>query len=168
MVNILRQPTSEELKDFVDISRPLSQRDALRKKIMQYAKDLEAKHTKEYTPYDYPCAKYDFEKAYKDYVAEVGIRTENIRQEEVERLSKFDFDFDKYSDKTRLKLIAVNENQEHRIQQGTKVTETSGYTEVYICPRGHRIKVFIPIEVYKERKEVKIVDKEVKEVKTKK
>lgn len=149
-MDIIRIPTKEEMRDFVDIRTPSHKRNTIKNQLLSNLKVLETEYTKKHEPFDYVCAKVDFLETYDDYMREV-VRRSLSKQTPLTPLAEFKFDFKKYADRNRLKLVLTKEVEEDTLQQGMKVRVHTQYEEIWVCDRGHKLSVFIPKDEYEAR-----------------
>lgn len=143
---IMRAPTEQERSDYrqVGVDTP---KDVFLRKLSF----VEAKYTKEHKPFDGQCAKLDF----VDKLDMIERESERIYgYVRVEDINKIDIgDFEEYGDKDRFELIGDDEEIEMQNVNNTKTAIVTGHTLKYKCKqRGHGISVFVPIDVYGERK----------------
>ncbi len=109
------------------------------------------KFTKEHEPFDEPCARIDIRDELEMVEKESIRRHGFINVKEI----KIDVgDLERYGNPELFELIEDNETYDDTLSaDGRKIKGIIGHTIDYRCKkRGHGISVFIPLEVYNERK----------------
>ena|SRR3990167_10752346 len=145
---ILREPTEEEKKEFIDVRDPLHKQNTPQAQFLLALREKEYEYTKKYLPFDYQCARLDFldklDRAKKE--ATRGGRTE--------REIKIDFgDLDSYGNPKRFFLVKEDEDIEMRTIDNIKTPIIVSVSRQFRCSeRGHKTTICIPRSIYEERK----------------
>lgn len=151
MDQILRTPTPDEKKEFIDISTPLHRAKSVETLFKDKFKEVEAEYTKNREPFDSPCAIIDFEDRLERAKAELARRSES-RESVGDTINVEIGDLHRYGDKKRMDLVATKESEEDKLVDGIRTRVLTNYVEYWKCKeRKHSIKVFIPVTIYDER-----------------
>ena len=145
---IIRTPTEEERKEFVEIGNETP----VNKFLTELAK-VEQKFVKGHLPFDAQCAKLDFADELEKIEKESQRMFGYVRQEDVRKM-KFT-NLEKYGDIGRFELVDETEVFEQQNINGIRTQVKTGWMMKYICKRNHGIAVFVPNEEYERRKKVK-------------
>lgn len=153
-----REPTKEEKADFINLRDQKINVDRL------FKKKLDEKATewgKKFVAFDWMCARDDFKDDLERQKRESFRRHGQIKPEEI----KIDWgNLDRYAGIKDLVFVAEHEVREEKLIDSMRSTVTTGYDVCYKCKRrNHNIAVFVPIDVYNERKKKKENKKESKE-----
>lgn len=145
---IIRSPTAEERKEFLEIGT-----ETPTVKFLGELAKVEQKFAKEHLPFDAQCAKLDF----ADEVERMEKESERlfgfVSKEFVGKL-KFG-GLEKYGEKDRFEMVDESDVFEQQNVNGLRSQIKTGVMQSFRCKRGHGIAVFVPNEEIERRKKVK-------------
>ncbi|MHA1304720.1 MAG: hypothetical protein ACTSPI_13565 [Candidatus Heimdallarchaeaceae archaeon] len=151
-VEIIRPATTDERKDFIDITRGESN---AKKAFIKRLREKELECTKKHIPFDWPCAWADFNDRYEQAMVEVSRRSE-FKDTDADFKIVDIKDLDQYADPKRFVKVAEKENLEPKLVDGMRVPIAVSMTIDYKCKkRGHGISVAIPMDEYNRQKKSK-------------
>ena len=154
--NIERTPTEEERRDY----RPIGEKDYTHKFAREVANEQQ-KFVKVFKPYCARCARLDFEDKSREAQDELKRKMGHVDMQDKSFANLFPFDYEKYGDESRFKVITETEVMENKLIDGVRVPYKTGYNVDYVCKnRGCGITVFVPIYVHEERKRKSSTKKE--------
>ncbi len=144
---IIINASETQKQDFQEIGTK-TYKDRFLKKLKEKSKECGLKHI----PFDYACAKFDYESEVIRIEREMGQISSNV---EKQKMMKIDIgNLDKYADEKRFNL--VNEYDKHGtiITDGIK-TQTKEFRRFdYVCkPRGHGVTIDMPWNIWKEQQD---------------
>lgn len=111
---------------------------------------IQQDYTIAHKPYDFRSAKKDYEFSQEDAWRR-GKKGNATRVEEVD----IPFDFEKYGDIKRFKLLETKPIYEDKLMDGMRTTITTGSYNMYVSVTGTRISVQIPLPEPEKKAEVK-------------
>ena len=142
---IIRTPTEEERRDYTEIGVLTP-----REKFMQEVSKVEMGFIKNHLPFDRQCALIDF----SDEIERTEKESERVygyvRRNDVEKMNFRNLE--EYGDEKRFEKLEDEEVFEPMIVNGIKTSIKTGHMIKYKCKRGHGVAVFVPNDVWENRK----------------